>query len=220
MYTIYLGCKYFVRHTAPVDILIQRQESVHSKRLSLLQLYFVSLACGLFSGSTFTVSGCCLSPADHRECNASSSRHSHDAAADSLRRFRLPAHMCFLSLTSFWISSLPVQKGFQNTGAEHAQPKWHAACFYRGTFVWSVVASPPPHFSALNGVEFQDPSTEILQTYLSQSQPAASECYAVTHIFNYIQQPYSLVCMKIHPDGCDTSGFLLVRILILRPDSV
>lgn len=126
---IYLVYTYCVRHAAPVDILIQRQESVHSKQLSLLQLYFVSSACGLFSGSTFTVSVCFLSPADHRECNSSSSRHSHDAAADSLRRFRLPAHMCFLSLTSFWISSLPTvegfQKGFQNMGAEHAQ---HLRC--------------------------------------------------------------------------------------------
>lgn len=40
----------------------------------------------------------------------------------------------------------------------------------------------PPYFSALNGVEFQDTSTEILQTYLSQSQLAASACLAVTHI--------------------------------------
>lgn len=111
-------------------------------------------------------------------------------------------------------------------GGEHAQ---HLLTFSLNDTQLAFIVAPlfglllhffPPDFPALNGVEFQDTSTEILQTYLSQSQLATSTCLAVTHICNYIQQPHSLVCMKIHPGGCDTSGFLLVHILILRPDSV
>lgn len=71
-----------------------------------------------------------------------------------------------------------------NTSAANFQPKWHAVCFYCGTFVWSIVAFffPPISLLHLNGVEFQTTSTEILQMYLLQSQLAASACLAVTHI--------------------------------------